>query len=244
MNESIKGRIHSIETFGAVDGPGVRYVLFMQGCHLRCKYCHNPDSWDINSGRVVTSEEIANDIKCYINFIRRGGVTISGGEPLLQADFVKDLLLKCKKLGLHTVIDTSGSIPLEKSKEAIDASDMLLLDIKAIDEAVCKDLTGMGNENTIKTLDYCEKSHKPIWIRHVVVPGITLHKTMLERLADFLSSYTCIENIEILPFHKMGEFKWESLKLDYSLADTPEPTKDEIKMVKEIFSSRNLPIKH
>ncbi len=244
MNESVKGRIHSIETFGAVDGPGVRYVLFMQGCPLRCKYCHNPDSWEVNAGKEVTSEEIAKDIKSYMNFIRRGGVTISGGEPLLQPEFVKDLLQRCKKFGLHTAIDTSGAIPLEITKEAIDTSDMLLLDIKSLDDVVCKDLTGMSNDNTIKTLNYCEETHKPIWIRHVVVPGITLKKEMLERLADFLSQYTCIENIEILPFHKMGEFKWENLNLAYSLSATPEPTKDEVKMVKEIFISRNLPIIH
>lgn len=243
MNKPIIGRIHSVETFGAVDGPGVRYVLFMQGCPLRCLYCHNPDSWDVHSGKEITSEEAADDIKKYMNFIKRGGVTISGGEPLLQSEFVEDLILRCKALGLHTAIDTSGAIPLEKSQKAIDASDLLLLDIKSLDDEVCKNLTGTSNSNTLKTLDYCEQTHKPVWIRHVIVPGITLKTDLLENLADFLKNYTCIENIEILPFHKMGEFKWQDMNLKYSLFDTPQPENDEIQKAKEIFLSRNLPIK-
>jgi pyruvate formate lyase activating enzyme len=243
MNKPIIGRIHSVETFGAVDGPGVRYVLFMQGCPLRCLYCHNPDSWDVHSGKEITSEEAADDIKKYMNFIKRGGVTISGGEPLLQSEFVEDLILRCKALGLHTAIDTSGAIPLEKSQKAIDASDLLLLDIKSLDDDVCKNLTGTSNINTLKTLDYCEHTHKPVWIRHVIVPGITLKTDLLENLADFLKNYTCIENIEILPFHKMGEFKWQDMNLKYSLFDTPQPENDEIQKAKEIFLSRNLPIK-
>lgn len=243
MNKPIIGRIHSVETFGAVDGPGVRYVLFMQGCPLRCLYCHNPDSWDVHSGKEITSEEAAEDIQKYMNFIKRGGVTISGGEPLLQSEFVEDLILRCKALGLHTAIDTSGAIPLEKSQKAIDASDLLLLDIKSLDDDVCKNLTGTSNSNTLKTLDYCEQTHKPVWIRHVIVPGITLKTDLLEKLADFLKGYTCIENIEILPFHKMGEFKWQDMNLKYSLFDTPQPENDEIQKAKEIFLSRNLPIK-
>lgn len=244
MDNEIMGRIHSIESFGAVDGPGIRYVLFMQGCPLKCKYCHNPDSWSCHDGTMYSADKIANDIKTYYNFIKNGGVTISGGEPLLQPEFLLELLKKCKEMNLHTAIDTAGSLPLSKSKECIDMADMLLLDIKCIDDDVCRELTGMSNSNALATLDYCEKTGKPVWIRHVMVPGITLDTTLLERLADYLSAYKCIENVELLPFHKMGEFKWESLKMHYELYDTVEPTQEEILKAKEIFRSRNLPVKH
>ena len=243
MNTPVQGRIHSIETFGAVDGPGVRYVLFMQGCPLKCKYCHNPDSWNTTEGKVVTSEEIADDIKSYLNFIKKGGITISGGEPLLQADFILDLIKRCKKLGLHTAIDTAGSIPLERSQAVIDEADLLLLDIKSLDDDICTDLTGVSNSNTLKTLEYCESIGKPVWIRHVMVPGITLNNNLLEKLADFLKDYSCIENVELLPFHKMGEYKWEQLNMKYELYDTPQPEPEQIKMAKEIFIKRGLPIK-
>ncbi len=244
MSNEIIGRIHSIESFGAVDGPGIRYVLFMQGCPLKCKYCHNPDSWPCNDGKTYSSEAIAKDIKTYYNFIKSGGVTISGGEPLLQPEFICDILRRCKEMKLHTAIDTAGSLPIEKSHVIIDAADMLLLDIKSLDDDVCKELTGMSNKNTLATLDYCEKIGKPIWIRHVMVPGITMKKELLENLADYLSSYNCIENIELLPFHKMGEFKWENLDMNYELYNTMEPTQEEVDNAKQIFRSRNLPIKH
>lgn len=243
MQEPITGRIHSIETFGAVDGPGIRYVLFVQGCPLNCLYCHNPDSWDETQGKVVTSEEIAKDIKSYKNYIKKGGVTISGGEPLVQPEFVIDVINRCKAMGLHTAVDTAGSFALQISKPVIDACDMLLLDIKALDNDVCKELTGKFNDNTIATLNYCEKIQKPVWIRHVLVPNITLIPEKLERLSDFLEPYKCIQNIELLPFHKMGEFKWAELGKEYKLTDTPIPTKEEIQQAKEIFQSRNLPIK-
>ena len=244
MSDEIIGRIHSIESFGAVDGPGIRYVLFMQGCPLKCKYCHNPDSWPYNDGKTYSSEAIAKDIKTYYNFIKKGGVTISGGEPLLQPEFLGDILRRCKEMKLHTAVDTAGSIPITKSQEIIDKADMLLLDIKSLDDEVCKKLTGMSNKNTLDTLDYCEKVGKPIWIRHVMVPGITLKQNLLENLADYLSSYTCIENIELLPFHKMGEFKWQNLNMNYELYNTVEPTQEEIDNAKQIFRSKNLPIKH
>ncbi len=243
MDNVIKGRIHSIETFGAVDGPGIRYVLFLQGCPLKCLYCHNPDSWDKNSGKVVSSEEIAKNIKSYKNFIKTGGVTFSGGEPMLQTEFIEDVILRIKEVGIHTAIDTSGSVPLKKCKNVIDISDMLLLDIKSIDDDVCKKLTGMSNENALEILDYCEKINKPVWIRHVLVPGITLDYDMLEKMAKYLSKYKCIENIELLAFHKMGEFKWKEMNMEYTLYDTREPTKDEISKVKEIFTSKNLTVK-
>lgn len=244
MSNEIMGRIHSIESFGAVDGPGIRYVLFMQGCPLKCKYCHNPDSWSCHDGKMYSVNDIANDIKTYYNFIKNGGVTISGGEPLLQPEFLIELLNRCREMKLHTAIDTAGSLPLSSSKECIDAADMLLLDIKCIDDGVCRELTGMSNENALATLKYCEETQKPVWIRHVMVPGITLDTSLLTRLAEYLKDFKCIKNVELLPFHKMGEFKWESLNMNYELYDTVEPTKEEIASAKEIFTSRNLPVLH
>lgn len=235
------GYVHSIESFGAVDGPGVRYVLFLQGCGLRCLYCHNPDTWRPTCGKLVDSEQVAADIHSYRNFIRTGGVTISGGEPLLQPEFVTDLLERCKKNGIHTAVDTAGSVPLSVSKSVIDAADMLLLDIKSLDEELCKRLTGQGPENTLATLDYCEQTKKRVWLRHVLVPGLTLNKALLEEMADYLQAFTCIELTELLPFHKMGEFKWEELNLKYELRETTTPSKDELQMVKETFERYNLP---
>jgi pyruvate formate lyase activating enzyme len=238
----VVGRIHSIESFGAVDGPGIRYVLFVQGCPLKCLFCHNPDSWCEYEGTLTDSEKIANDIATYKNYIKNGGVTISGGEPLFQPAFVVDILKRCKSMGLHTAVDTSGGVGLVLAKPVIDAADMLLLDIKALDPVLCKELTGKSNENALEILDYCEKIGKPIWIRHVMVPGYTLEKKSLEDLADYLTAFTCIKKIELLPFHKMGEYKWEQLGKEYSLTNTPEPTREEIKMANEIFRQRKLPI--
>ena len=240
MNKSVAGRIHSVETFGAIDGPGIRYVLFLQGCPLNCLFCHNPDSWDEESGRLVTSEEIAKDIAAYRNFIRGGGVTISGGEPLLQADFAADLLLRCKEMGIHTAIDTSGAVALPLCRKAVDLADLLLLDIKAIDPVLCKQLTGKTNENALALLRYCEQQKKPVWIRHVLVPGYTLEAGQLNQLAEELKQYSCIQKIELLPFHKMGEFKWKELGREYLLYDTREPSEQEILQAKEIFRSYGL----
>lgn len=240
MTKSIIGRIHSIETFGAVDGPGIRFVVFMQGCPLKCLYCHNPDSWDATKGKTMTSEELINTIKQYKNYIKNGGVTFSGGEPLLQHEFVLDTIRRCKALGIHTVIDTSGSVPLSVVKETIDESDMLLLDIKALDDELCIKLSGKSNKNCLEILDYCEKIHKLVWIRHVIVPNLTLKKDELEKLADYLTKFTCVEKFELLPFHKMGEFKWQELGMKYELFDTPAPTTLEISDATKIFTDKNI----
>lgn len=237
----ILGRIHSVESFGTVDGPGIRYVIFLQGCGLRCLYCHNPDTWNISGGRLVDSEQMEKEILSYRNFIRSGGVTISGGEPLLQPAFVEDLLNRCQLQGIHTAVDTAGSVPLSVSKPVIDAADMLLLDVKSLDDSLCLQLTGQGPEHTLETLDYCESTQKRVWLRHVLVPGLTLEKSLLEELADYLADFSCIELIELLPFHKMGEFKWKELNLKYTLAHTPEPSAEELHMVREIFDKRRLP---
>ena len=231
------GRIHSIETFGAVDGPGIRFVAFFQGCPLRCLYCHNPDSWEATGGREVTAEELITQIKRYRNFIKSGGVTLSGGEPLLQSDFAEELLKLCKQNGFHTAIDTSGCIPLSKCKAAVDEADMLLLDIKAIDSSLAKRISGTGTENAVKLLEYCESVRKPVWIRHVLLPGFTLDNEQAHRMGNFLKNFRCVEKVELLPFHKIGEYKWGNLEFDYTLTEVQPPEPEQIEEYKQILLS-------
>lgn len=233
------GNIHSVETFGTLDGPGIRYVIFLQGCPLKCKFCHNPDTWDVNLGKQQTVDELIGDILKYRSFIKKGGVTFTGGEPLMQAEFVTEAIKRCKKLGIHTCIDTSGSTHLSVCSDALDEVDLVLLDIKHIDTDKCKELTGMGNENALKMLDYLEQIKKEVWIRHVVVPGYTEDYETLETMAKYLSKYTVISKIELLPFHKMGEYKWENMGLSYEISDTKEPTKESMEKIKKIFEKYN-----
>ena len=238
----MEGKIHSIETFGAVDGPGIRYVIFVQGCPLRCLFCHNPDSWNLKDGKTVCSEDLVKKILEYKNFIQKGGVTISGGEPLFQPEFVSDILDLCRKNNLHTALDTAGSVPIEISKPVIDKADMLLLDIKALGNEMCRTITGLSNKNTLDTLNYTREVNKPIWIRHVLLPGYSFTADQLEELAEFLTAYPNIEKVELLPFHKMGEYKWEELGLPYKLYDAQPPSSEEYEKAVEIFRKHNLPV--
>lgn len=236
----MNGYVHSIETCGTLDGPGIRYVVFLQGCPMRCKFCHNPDTWQLHAGKQYSVDELMVDILKYKNFIKNGGVTLSGGEPLLQADFAADIFRECKKQGLHTAVDTSGAIPLSECRHAVDAVDLVLLDIKSIDSFKCKDLTGMGNENALELLDYLEEIKKDVWIRHVVVPGITEDYDDVKKMGEYLSRYTVIKRIEILPFHKMGEYKWKELGIKYELEDTQVPEKESIELIKNILRKHQL----
>lgn len=229
------GYLHSVESFGAVDGPGVRFVAFLQGCPLRCLFCHNADTWNMAEGQIITAGELLDKILSYRNFIRRGGVTLSGGEPLLQPDFCEAILTLCKGEGLHTAIDTSGGVPLSKCKNAIDAADMLLLDIKDIDKEDSVLLTGQTNENAFDILNYCEYTQKEVWIRHVLIPGYTLKEEKLHRLGKILSWYHCIKKVECNPFHKMGEYKWDFVKEDYQLKNVQPPTAKQVEDAKEIL---------
>lgn len=240
MTEDIKGRIHSIESFGAVDGPGIRFVVFFQGCPIRCLYCHNPDSWEPSGGKEVTASDLAAQILRYKNFIKNGGVTLSGGEPLFQSRFAEELLKLCKKNGFHTAIDTAGSVPLSVCKSAVDAADMLLLDIKAIDSALAKRITGADNKNALALLKYCEQNKKPVWIRHVLLPGYTLTEEHAHKLGEYLKDFECIKKVELLPFHKMGEYKWETLGLDYTLTDVQPPEPEQVEEIKNILLSYGL----
>ena len=237
---SIQGRVHSVETFGTLDGPGVRYVLFLQGCSLRCRYCHNPDTWTMKGESVTDSDSVVKEILSYRSFIGKGGVTLSGGEPLMQPDFALDIIRQCKDEGLHTAIDTSGSVPLELSKPVIDEVDLVLLDIKSLDDQQSFSLTGMGNANTLATLEYCESIGKKVWLRHVLVPGWTLDKGRLENLAEYLKGFSCIELVELLPYHSMGQYKWEQLKLEYTLKGVKEPNSKDLAMAQAVFEKQGL----
>ena len=237
----LQAHIHSKETFGALDGPGIRYVLFLQGCPLKCLYCHNRDLWE-QDGAVLhmTPDEVAEDVLKYKNFIRSGGVTLSGGEPLMQSEFCTELMKKLKIHGIKTAVDTSGIMPLEVSKPALDECDLVLLDIKSIDEDMAIRLTGASNKNALSTLDYLESIAKPVWIRHVVVPGYTLDYDMLERTAQYLQKFRCIQRTDLLPFHKLGEYKWEFYPNSYLLKDTQPPLPDEMEKAREIFTSKGI----
>ncbi|NLN81743.1 MAG: pyruvate formate lyase-activating protein [Clostridiales bacterium] len=237
------GRIHSVESFGTLDGPGIRYVLFLQGCPLRCLYCHNPDSWCIKSGQEIGSVDVVKDILRYKNFIKNGGVTLSGGEPLMQADFAASILEGCKQHGLHTAVDTSGGVSLLICRRAVELADMLLLDIKAADDALFRKITGHSINNTLEMLEACENMRKPIWIRHVLVPGLTMDDKQLKALGELLAHYSCIERVELLPFHKMGEFKWEQLGKPYTLGDTQPPESEQVEHARSLLRGFGLPVK-
>ena len=239
LDNPIKARIHSFESFGAVDGPGIRFVVFFQGCILRCKYCHNRDTWPLNSGLEYTSDELISKILRYKNYftVSGGGVTLSGGEPLLQQDFLLELLPKFKKQGIHTTIDTSGSLPLtDKMKKIIDLTDLFLLDIKCINDDICKDLVGVSNKLELAFARYLSDIDKPVWIRQVLVPGITDHEEDLLQLKDFLTTLKNVKKVEILPYHDLGRFKWENLGCNYELEDVPNATTEDVARAKKILS--------
>lgn len=235
------GKVHSIETCGTVDGPGIRFLIFTQGCPMRCQYCHNPDTWKPNDGQDMDSNQLFEEIKKYKSYMTfsKGGVTITGGEPLMQPDFVLDLFKKCKSENIHTALDTSGYVNLDTVKEVLKYTDLVLLDIKSINPSIFKSLTSVEIDPTLKLAQYLQSQNIPMWIRHVVVPGLTDSLDDLSNLAKFLSDFTNIEKIEILPFHKMGEYKWETLGYEYKLKNTSEPTSDFIEKVIKIFKHYN-----
>ncbi len=242
MKKPIVGAIHSLDSFGAVDGPGIRFVVFFQGCPLRCRFCHNPDTWNKGEGKSYTPAEIVTEILPYRPFLRRGGVTLSGGEPLFQPVFAAELLSQLKAEGFHTALDTSGGVPLKTCREAVDLADLLLLDIKALDPGLCRDLTGQDNRNALAILNHCQAMGKPVWIRHVLVPGYTLDPVNLRQLAAFLQNYSCVERVELLPFHQLGAYKWKELGLDYTLEQTPVPTNAQVEEAKTIFLTVGIPV--
>ena len=234
-------KIHSIETLGTVDGPGLRFVLFLQGCHLKCKYCHNRDTWNINDGTYRSLDDIFTQIMRYKNYIKpTGGVTVSGGEPLLQAPFIIELFKKLKKEGIHTCIDTSGMFGITDTiKELLSLTDLVLLDIKHIDDKSCKALVGHSNKLELEFAEYLDKNNIPVWIRQVIIPGITDKEKDLLSLKYFLSTLSNIKKIELLPYHDIGKTKWEALGLKYELEGVRQANQDDIKRAKSILGIKD-----
>ena len=236
------GKIYSFESFGTVDGPGIRFVVFVQGCPMRCLYCHNPDTWSAAGGTQYTAEEVASRILKYKNyFTGGGGATVSGGEPLMQAAFVEELFTILKKSGIHTALDTSGALYDARNPRAFDSllavTDLVLLDIKHIDDGEHIKLTGRSNKNILAFARYLSDLGKPVWIRHVVVPGITFEKEELTELGRFLKTLSNVEKLEVLPYHALGKVKYDNLGIDYVLKDTPQLTKEQAKEAERIIRS-------
>jgi pyruvate formate lyase activating enzyme len=244
LHSSYKGRIHSIETCGTVDGPGIRYVIFTQGCLLRCQYCHNPDTRDPFAGKEVTVDEIIDDIKRYHSYITfsGGGVTITGGEPLLQPEFVREIFRRCRELDIHTALDTSGFPDFEASKPVLDYTDLVLLDIKSFDPEVYHRVTGVAIAPTLYFARYLSQIQKPTWIRFVLVPDLTDNPDNIRGLAQLVATLQSVEKVEVLPFHKMGEYKWQQLGLEYALSETLPPTAEQIEAVKTQFREWGLTV--
>lgn len=230
----IKGRIHSIESMGLVDGPGIRTVVFFQRCPLRCAYCHNPDTWNIKGGTEITPNELLKKVLRFKPYFEKskGGVTFSGGEVLLQPDFLIEILKLCKENNIHTALDTSG-FGLGKYDEILKYTDLVLLDIKHIDDKGYKSLTGHSKKGLDEFLKALDKSGTKLWIRHVVVPEISDSVEHIEKLAHIIKQIANVEKIELLPYHTLGVSKYEKLGIDYSLKNIPSMDKDKTKNLEE-----------
>lgn len=243
MTESVKGRIHSTENFGTVDGPGVRFIVFTQGCRMRCQFCHNPDTWKIGSGgREVTADEVLEEALKYRSYWgEKGGITVSGGEPLLQMDFLIDLFKKAQEKGINTTLDTCGK-PFTKEEpffsqfqELMNYTDLILFDIKHIDNAQHKLLTSLGNENILEMAEYLSEINQPVWIRHVLVPERSDYDEYLIRLDEYVKTLNNVDKFEILPYHTMGKYKWDDLGLTYPLEGINPPTEERVANAKELL---------
>ena len=241
---ALTGRLHSTESFGTLDGPGIRQVLFFQGCHLRCAFCQNRDTWARNAGRQVTVEELTEEALRYRHYMRSsgGGVTASGGDPILQAAFVEALFRRLQGEGIHTALDTSGvariTAPVER---LLEATDLVLLDIKHMDDRRHRDLTGAPNTRTLDFARHLRQRRIPVWIRHVVIPGWTTEIDHAARLAHFLRSLTpIVERVELLPYHEHGRHKWEALGETYRLDGVPTPTAEEMEAIRTVIATTGI----
>ena len=232
------GYVHSIDTCGMVDGPGIRYVVFFAGCPLKCKYCHNPDTWKMKSGKLMVAEEIIQDIKRYKSYIKfsKGGVTISGGEPLAQPGFLEALLKGCKDNGFHTAIDTSGYASSADVERVLHYTDLMILDIKSINPEVYKKVAGVSIDRTLEALDISQRMDRKVWVRYVLVPGLTDDLNDIKSLARHLQPYKNVERVEVVPFHKTGEYKWRDMNMDYELWDVPPPNHELLETAQRILT--------
>ncbi|MDY3852368.1 MAG: pyruvate formate-lyase-activating protein [Prevotella sp.] len=242
--EKILGAVHSVESFGSVDGPGIRFIIFLNGCKMRCRYCHNPDTWKMKADVWKTADELlAQAIRFKSYWGKKGGITVSGGEALLQIDFLIDLFKKAKAMGIHTCLDTAAQ-PFtreepffKKFEELIQYTDLILFDLKHINNEEHKKLTGWGNTNIIDCANYLSEKNIPVWIRHVLVPTITDNDKYLYGLRDYLKTLNNVEKIEVLPYHALGVYKWEKLGIPYTLKDVDAPTAERVKNAKDILQT-------
>lgn len=236
-------KIHSTESFGTVDGPGIRYVIFTQGCPFRCRYCHNPDTWNANEGNTASVDDLMKEILSYKSYMQfsKGGVTVSGGEPLLHIPFLIELFKRCKEEGIHTAIDTCGHVDLTSElEELLKYTDLVLLDIKHIDDEMHTQLTGKSNFKTLEFAKYLNEKKIPAWIRYVVVDNFTEDVRWAELLADFVATLSNVEKVELLPYHELGKYKWETLGLKYTLNDVIPPSKETLEKIKNVFVSHGI----
>lgn len=245
----MKGRIHSVESFGSVDGPGIRFIVFLQGCGFRCKFCHNPDAWHeskLEQAQWIEAEDLLKQALKYKSYWKdNGGITVCGGEPLLQMDFLIDFFKKAKVKGIHTTIDTAGG-PFQKKEpfyskfeELMRLTDLVLLDLKVMDTEAHRELTGQTNENILEMARELSDRGIPMWIRHVLVPGVTDDPEDLKQMADFIDTLDTVEKVEILPYHTLGVFKYKELGIAYPLENVNPPTEQEIKKAEDILLKRN-----
>lgn len=240
-----QGYIHSTESFGSVDGPGVRFVIFFAGCAMRCQFCHNADTWNMKNGELRTADALLTNALRYRSYWgKEGGITVSGGEPLLQIDFLTELFEKAKAEGVHTTLDTSGNpftreAPFfDKFERLMKVTDLVLLDLKHIDEEEHKILTGCTNENILDMATYLSEIKKPVWIRHVLVPGRSDEDRYLKRLSEFIDTLDNVEKVEVLPYHTLGAYKWKELGMEYPLEKVEPPTKDRVENANRILRTK------
>lgn len=233
------GQIHSIESFGTVDGPGIRLVVFFKGCPMRCLYCHNPDTWDLSGGKAMTVDEILEEYERGSGFYKNGGITATGGEPLMQMEFLTELFTKAHDGGIHTCLDTSGIMfsrdRVEEFEKLADVCDLVMLDIKHIDDEEHKKLTAHSNKNILDYLDFLAEREKDVWLRHVIVPDITLNDEYLAKLGQYMGKYRNIKALDVLPYHSMAKPKYEKLGMKYPLMDTPDATKEDAMRARDII---------
>lgn len=246
--KKVTGLVHSTESFGSVDGPGIRFIVFMQGCKMRCQYCHNPDTWamETNNSKERTVEDVLNEALQYRHFWgKKGGITVSGGEALLQIEFVTALFTEAKKLGIHCTLDTCA-LPFRNKPEylvvfdkLLEVTDLVLLDIKEINEKQHIIVTKQTNKNILDCARYLSDKGVPVWIRHVLVPGLTDIDDDLKQLGDFVKTLKNVDKFEVLPYHTMGEFKWRELGIPYTLEGVKPPSADRVKNAKELMQTES-----
>lgn len=242
MAEALKGYVHSLESFGSVDGPGVRYIIFLTGCAMRCQFCHNPDTWDMKTGTLYTTDELLEKAMKYRSYWKNdGGITVSGGEPLLQIDFLTELFRKAKANGIHTTLDTSGN-PFtreepffSKFNELMKYTDLVMLDIKHIDDEQHKILTGCTNKNILDLARYLSDIKKPVWIRHVLVSERSDYDEYLIKLDEFIQSLDNVQKVEVLPYHTLGAYKWDELGYEYKLKGIDPPSVERVENANKLL---------